>query len=378
MLIIINRSRFTVYYSCTTKTYSYICNDYKRKQIFVMKQIIIISLVSLLVGLCSCNSSPTFTRASGAPYEMVVVMDKAIWDSPTGEIVKEELIAPVPYLPEAESAMRLTYTRPDQFESFLMYVRNILFVNIDKNQYTIVSLQKSSDRWAQGQAILHLNAPDASMLEEYLAENKGILVNYYNKEEMRRSREFLGVTYSTFVMEKVKDKFGITINAPNDITAFKDGTDCLWFSNDATVGRTDLLIYTFPYTDISNFTLEYLVAKRDSVAKAMVPGSFEGSYMSTEKRVVDYFSTKINGKYCGILRGLWRMEGGDMMGGPFVSYARVDEQNQRVIVTEGFVFEPRKEKKNYIRRLEAALQTTRLPDELAIANTANSTIEESE
>ena len=328
-----------------------------------MKQIIFISLLSILLGLSSCNSSTTTSRASGSLYEMVVVMDKVIWDSSTGEMVKEELTAPVPYLPENESSMKITYARPDQFDSFLRYIRNILIVKIDKNQYTKASLLKSYDNWAQGQAILYLNAPDVSTLEAYLIENKGVIVNHFTKEEMRRGREFLSKSYSAFVMDKVKSKFGITINVPEDINAFKDGEDCLWFSNDAATGRMDLLIYSFPYKDKSNFSLEYLVAKRDSVAKIMVPGSFEGTYMSTEKRVVDYFPSTMNGKYCGILRGLWRMEGGDMMGGPFVSYARVDEQNQRVIVTEGFVYEPRKEKKNYIRRLEAALQTTRFPDE---------------
>jgi hypothetical protein len=337
-----------------------------------MKQIIFISLLSILLGFSSCSSSPTSSRASGSPYEMVVVMDKVIWDSPTGEMVKEELTASIPYLPEAESYMKITYARPDQFDSFLRYIRNILIVNIDKNQYTKASLLKSSDNWAQGQSVLYLNVPDVSTLETYLAEHKGVIVNHFTKEEMRRGREFLSKSYSAFVMDKVKAKFGITINVPEDINAFKDGEDCLWFSNDAATGRMDLLIYSFPYKDKSNFSLEYLVAKRDSVAKNMVPGSFEGTYMSTEKRVVDYFPSSLNGKYCGILRGLWRMEGGDMMGGPFVSYARVDEQNQRVIVTEGFVYEPRKEKKNYIRRLEAALQTTRFPDEQETIETTSS------
>ena len=296
-----------------------------------MKLIIFISLVFLLSGLSSCDSTPIVTRATGAPYEVVIVMDKDIWDSPTGFMIKEELTAPIPYLPETESSMRYTYTKPDQFNSFLKYIRNILVVNIDKKLYTKVSLLESSDNWSHGQAVLYLNAPDINMLEAYLAENKGVLINHYSKEEMKRAGEVLSKFYSQKVMDDVKAKFGITINAPQDITSFKDGDDCLWFSNNAAIGRMDMLIYSFPFTDKNTFTLEYLVAKRDSIAKIMVPGSHEGSYMSTEKRVVDYFSSTLNGKYCGILRGLWRMEGGDMMGGPFVSYARVDEQNQRVI-----------------------------------------------
>ena len=53
-----------------------------------------------------------------------------------------------------------------------------------------------------------------------------------------------------------------------------------------------------------------------------------------------------------------------MMGGPFVSLTRLDEQHNRVIVAEGFVYAPETEKRNFIRRIEASLYTLRLPDEL--------------
>ena len=178
---------------------------------------IIISFVSLLFVLNSCNSIPTVTRATGAAYEVVVVMDKEIWDGAIGTAVKEELTAYIPYLPEAEAAMRYTYSRPDQFDSFLKFIRNILIVNINKNQYTKVSLLKSSDNWAHGQSVLYLNAPDADMVEAYLAENKGVLVNHFTKEEMRRAGEILGKHYSMMVMEKVQAKFGININVPQEI-----------------------------------------------------------------------------------------------------------------------------------------------------------------
>jgi hypothetical protein len=295
-------------------------------------------------------------------------MDNVAWDDSSGLAVKEELTSPVPYLPQQESSMRITYARPDQFDGILKFVRNILIVNIDERVYTKVSLIKEVDKWARGQAVFYLNAPDGQSIKAYLEENwqrrRHVLVEQYTKEEMKRARDILQKKYSPIVMKKAKDKFGITLHAPENIVlSSKDSSDCLWFSNDAVKGRMDLLIYSFPYTDPNTFTLEYLVAKRDSMLKRTVPGSFPGSYMSTEKRVVDYFASSLHGKYCGILRGLWRMEGGDMMGGPFVSYARVDEKNRRIIVTEGFVYEPAAEKKNYIRRLEAALQTTRFPDE---------------
>ncbi|MDR1525560.1 MAG: DUF4837 family protein [Tannerella sp.] len=328
-----------------------------------MKPFIFTMLISLLWGLSACDSTSSISRATGIAYEIVAVMDKTVWDGTTGIAVKEELTSPVPYLPQSESSMRITYVRPDLFDGLFKYIRNILIVNIDEKMYTKVSLLKEADKWAKGQSVVYLNAPDGKSLEAFLSDNPRILVDHYTKEEMKRTREFLQEKYSPVVMEMVKNKFGITLYAPGEIKSFKDSTDCLWFSNNVPKGRMDLLIYSFPFVDSNTFTLEYLVAKRDSVTKLMLPGSFPGSYMSTEKRVVDYFASTLHGKYCGILRGLWRMEGGDMMGGPFVSYARVDEKNRRIIVTEGFVYEPEGEKKNYIRRLEAALQTTRFPGE---------------
>ena len=161
----------------------------------------------------------------------------------------------------------------------------------------------------------------------------------------------------------LKSDLNVMLNAPANFTYYKDTTDFFWSSNNANTGRMDLIVYTFPYTDPNTFTEEYLVAKRDSVLKANLPGSFPGSYMQTETRAgVEYTPITLNGKYCGVMRGLWRMQG-DMMGGPFVSHTRLDEKNHRVVVAEGFVYAPETDKRNFMRRIEAALFTLRLPGE---------------
>jgi hypothetical protein len=327
-----------------------------------MRQTIFIAAAALLAGLMSCDSGSLVTRASGLAYEIVVVMDKKLWDGNIGETVKDELLAPVPYLLQDEPSMRITYARPDQFDGLLKYVRNILIVNIDKSLYTKITVSRENDKWATGQAVVYINSPSELQLEAYLAANKGGLLAFYNGEEMKRAGNYLRTKYSQQVYDKAKEMFGIEIFVQSDIAKYKAGVNSLWCSNDARTGLCNLLIYSFPYTDKNAFTLDYLLAKRDSVAKALIPGSFKGSYMTTERRVVDFIPSTLNNKYCGIVRGWWKMEG-DMMGGPFVSYARVDEVNRRVIVTEGFVYEPKYDKRKYLRMLEAGLRTTLLPGE---------------
>ena len=61
------------------------------------------------------------------------------------------------------------------------------------------------------------------------------------------------------------------------------------------------------------------------------------------------------------LRGLWRTEKA-FMGGPFLSYTVLDEKRNRIITAEGFVFAPSLDKRNYVRELQAIIQTVEIID----------------
>lgn len=325
---------------------------------------LLISMLLLLITMGACNSGSVMTNATGFAYEVVVVMDKKYWDGIAGEAVKSELASPVPGLPRSEPSLKITYSTPGDFNGLLTYVRNILIVNIDAALYTKTTVIPDNNRWARGQAVLKLNAPSPEAILAYVEDHKNSLVDYFVNAEMDKVVASLDKSYSGVVFDHVKNKFDTELKVPSDMTYFRDTTDFFWASNNANTGRTDLVVYSFPYTDPNTFTPEYLVAKRDSVLKANLPGSFPDSYMATETRFggVDYTPITVNGKYCGEMRGLWKMVG-DMMGGPFVSRVRLDEKNNRVIVAEGFVFAPETDKRNYIRRIEAALHTLRLPGE---------------
>lgn len=324
----------------------------------------VFSLMSLLVLMGACNSGSVMTRATGLAYEVVVVMDQKAWDSDAGKLLKEDLTSAVPGLPQSEPALKITYARPSDFNGLLTYVRNILIVHVDPAVYTKVGMGYVKNRWAQGQIVLTLNAPSIEALTEYLEKNKDTVAAFFVKEEMNRAIAQLQKNHSGVVMEHLKKNFDVELSAPENMTYFRDTTDFFWASNNANTGRTDLIVYSFPYTDPETFTVDYLVAKRDSVLKANLPGSFPGSYMATETRfgAPEYKPITVNGKYSGEMRGLWKMVG-DMMGGPFVSHIRLDEKNNRIVVAEGFVFAPETDKRNFIRRIEAALHTLRLPGE---------------
>ncbi|MDR2791529.1 MAG: DUF4837 family protein [Tannerellaceae bacterium] len=321
-------------------------------------------LVAAALAPLSCGG-PLEKKATGMMYEVVVVMEQADWEGEVGEAIKADLYADVPGLPQSEATMKIMYASPGKFDGMLTYVRNILQVDIDPKKYTKVSLHAQKDVWADGQAVVRLNAPDAPSVVEYMRAHERILADYYTAMERRRLTAQLEKSYHQPLSRMIEDKFGVTLKVPTAFAAYKeDGQDFFWASDNASSGRTDVVIYTFPYESAETFTRDYLVAKRDSVMKINMPGAFPDSYMATETTYAEpaYKGITVNGKYCGELRGLWRMKG-DMMGGPFVSHARVDEANNRIVVVEGFVYAPETDKKNYIRRIEAALYTLHLPGE---------------
>jgi len=255
--------------------------------------------------------------------------------------------------------MRIMQVAPNDFSGMLTYVRNILIVDVNASQYTKVSFRTENNKWANGQAVVYLSSPDRVSLNVYLLQNHGMLVKYFTQIEMDRLAQVYRKTYNSEIYYKLKAKFDIGLYVPEDFSSYKDTMDFFWATNNASVGQTYIAIYTFPYTDEYTFTGDYLIAKRDSMMHKYVPGSLPGSYMRTTEYVT-YTPITWQGKYCGVLRGLWDTYG-DMMGGPFVSYARLDEVNNRVIVTEGFVYAPEVDKRSYIRRIEAALNTLELP-----------------
>lgn len=320
-------------------------------------------LLLFLLLLGACTGKSVGTNATGAPNEVIVVMSDKYWKGEAGEALNDVLTMPVPGLPQREPSLSVSHTDPAHFDGILKIVRNIVIVNIDSTQFTKASMSYVKDEWARNQLVLKMNAPTETAFILFVTQRAGEIVDMFVKEERRRTQAYLKKSYSKTAQDKIKEMFGVEIAVPEKMNLYKDTTDFFWTTNDAATGRRDIVVYSFPYTDKNTFTKDYMIAKRDSVMKANLPGAFPNSYMTTEKRfITDYKGIDVDGKYVGELRGLWKMEG-DKMGGPFVSHAILDEKNQRVIVAEGFVYAPETNKRNYIRQLEAALYTMKLANE---------------
>ena len=333
----------------------------------------LMSLVLMVLVLGSCKGDgkgggkSIFTPvSSGRPYEMLVVIDKAMWERPAGRALFNVLDTDVPGLPQPERSFRISNVGPEHFDRGFRIFRNIIDVDIQPI-YTQPKLKYSRDSYSSPQMIMTIQAPDEQSFEEFVTKNRQTILDFFTKSEMNRQINLLKKKHSEVVSDKVASMFGCDVWVPVDMERYKEGKDFLWASNDRNSSDVSMnfVIYSYPYTDKDTFTKDYFVHKRDSVMKLNIPGSREGQYIQTDADYVNVKNIAVKGEYAFEARGLWYMEN-DMMGGPFVSHARVDRPNGRVVVVEGFIFAPEKNKRDLMRQMEAVLYTLNLPQEQQI------------
>jgi len=328
-----------------------------------MKMALAIILVFGLFALRGCTGGvgSTFTQASGTPNEVMLVMDRDYLQDSAGYAVKNMLRSYVPAMPQIEEQMDVRTVAREDFDSFLRYVRNILIVDIDGGRYTKSSVKYTYDQWAHGQIVVTINSPSADSIRHLMSDRGRAILNLFVRHELSLQAASLVKDFSHQADQLAVQNLGYHLNAPEDITSYKVGVNCLWLSNNATRRRTDMLLYKVPYHG-EPLTRPYLVSLRDSVLKANVPGPLEGSHAVTAPHILMTRQIVLIGQPMRTeLRGLWELRGGGSMGGPFVEHAFVTPKGDELVVAEAFVYHPNEAKRNIMQQVEAALFSIR-PD----------------
>ena len=305
--------------------------------------------------------------SAGAPYEILVVSGDDAMHNGSVDTLYSILTDDVPGIAQSEPQFKVIRINVKDFSSTFRLCRNIIKVNIDPGRYSSCKMKYSRDQYAEPQLVLTIQAPSAFKFIEFVKDNADEIVEFFNRAELNRQCDLLKENPQPRIQEEVKKRFGCDIWAPIELDRIKIGRNFVWARSERFVRNVEqklnLVVYSYPYRDVRTFTQDYFVRKRDSVMKANIPGPREDQYMMTTRPFVFVSDETVHGEYAQVVRGLWNVKGYDM-GGPFVSVSRVDEKYQRVIVAEAFVYYPNQAKRNVLKRLEAALYTLRLPDEL--------------
>jgi hypothetical protein len=319
-----------------------------------MKQnVTLIFSVLIMVSCQTKKGTPLVLSSNGNINTVTVVMPNQLWQGSIGQTVRDMYAYPAEGLPQQEPLYDLKQIPPEIFTGFAQSSRSVLWIGI--SDQTNVRIDKNT--YAQPQTIAVFTAPTTDQLTEIIISQSNKVIETIRKQE--RIERLRRIRKSTYTNHGLEEKFGISLTMPSAYNTLKEGENTIWFQREIQKGHVNLLVLTTPYdeTIVLQKNLEQIIAKRDSIGKAFIPGRLPNSYLITEKAYEPYvYHTSFGNKPAVEIRGTWEVQG-DFMAGPFLQYIINDKANNRNIVLEGFVFAPSTAKRDYIFEVETILRS---------------------
>lgn len=332
--------------------------------LMMKKNCITLLFLLLLAVLTGCReekkAKTVLPPSKGIPYELLLVVDRTVWESPVEDSLQAVLKGSVPGLPQHEPMFKMLRVFPENYVQMYTTMRNTMFVEIDSTMDK-PRLAVAYDVKARPQVFVSLKAPDLNSLEYLLMKRRQEIVDYFVESELKLEAERLKKRYHRDTEQAAQKVFGYRICVPDEMRSMKQREQFLWASTELNEKDLNLVMYTFPFDPNADFAdVTYWIGKRDSALKKNIPGSRPDQWMATtweeDIPIVSLRERSLDNRQVWETRGLWELRHGGI-GGPFVSLGRIDTADNRVIVCEGFVYSPRTDKRDLMRRMEAALRT---------------------
>lgn len=317
-------------------------------------------LVAFVAFSVACNNSGkknhrVLPDSSGRLNDLAIVMDNDLWQGEIGGVLRDSLAAPVYGLPQQEPMFSINHIPPKAFSGFVR--QNRTFLKVDKEQKPKFLISK--DTFAKPQTAVFIAGPTKESITALIKENSDKIIRAFKDAEITEQQRRIQKSLKND--KKIEKKLGISIKFPTAYRYAKEKDHFFWIRKDIPNGSMEILLYEVPLSEIDKDTnvIGNIIAMRDSIGKANVPGVPEGSFLQTEEAFAPYLSTsKIDGKFAYETKGTWDVKGA-FMAGPFINYAVRDEKNNRYVILEGFVFKPSARKRDHIFELESILKSAR-------------------
>ncbi len=329
-----------------------------------MRRILLLSgflTMILLIYSCKYNADTLKPRISGLSGEIILVVPQYKWESALGDTLRKFFSYDQPALPQPEPVFDIIHISPNQFSKIFTTHRNIVNIKID-SKYTKAGISMINDQWAVPQLVINVTAPNDSSCIDLLVENSDLIIDKINDAERQRVLFGYKKYQETDISRKLKKKYHLRLYIPKGYNLDVDSSDFVWISNETPLCSQGIFIYFYPYNNRNVFLPENLIRKRNEVLKKYVNGPVENTWMTTEDLITPvYTEFEKDSLYFAKLQGLWKLQNG-FMGGPFVSISTVDEERNRVVTLEGFVYAPNDDKREFLRQVESILYSVEILD----------------
>lgn len=358
-----------------------------------MKKILIALVIGISFISCSDKKGESLPPASGVSGDMYLVMDSVQWKGPLGAILDSVFNAEMRGLPRTEYIYNMRWIDPRKLNYILKQRRNLIFVTtldkrsqgaaIVKKIFTAESIEKikntpdfhvstSENLFAKGQVVMYLFGNKEQDLIAYIRKNRQQLVDYFdNAERVRLTKSFFKAGQLKGASEWMAKNMKATLKVPFGYKLVINEKDFLWVRQINPKDDKDIFVARKKYSSAKQFQRDSLIKFRDEICKKYLyeDPAVSNSYLLTETTVpfvpVESRQVKFKNHFAIETRGLWRANNYSM-GGPFVSYALVDEATGYFYYLEGFTFSPSISQREIMRELETILYTFKTSDQLTV------------
>ena len=328
-----------------------------------MKKLNLIAMIMILtMSLSSCvnedkaKESRKARSVGGTSEILMITQNDEQWKGQMGQAVRDFFEQEQYGLPQPEKNFKVAHLNIDALNDMFKKHRNLIIAKIDKDiKNPLVETQKNWE--SDPQFVIRITASSPESWVRTFESQKDGLKLIFDENERARFQEFFRPTTDYKIVNKLKERFGVTMNIPEGYFIGIDKDDFMWIRKETSDMSMAFLIYELPYKDTADLNPNNIIKVRDSIVEKYIPGPIDGSYMTTDKEfLTPVFKTlpEFPAGYAVETRGLWNVVG-DFMAGPFVSYSIVNPESDKIVTAEGWVYYPNKEKRDLLRQQESIL-----------------------
>ncbi len=330
--------------------------------------------IMAIAAISGCNKSSQvgLPPCNGKPGEVVLVISEDLYNGAAGDTLARILADDEPALPQtgmegAEPLFDLIQIPPSAFNNMIRPARNLIIFEVDP-AVEKPEIKVFRDYWAADQLLIRIYAQNRDQLITLLDQSRSSLVATLRDSEIDRQMAYNKKYSNIELASQLLRKHEIVTSFPKGFECQVDTGNFIWIHYDPADMTQGVLIWTYPYTDQKQLDYPELLSFTDKHLKPRVPGPSTGSYMALDLDMPVLTRTfTLNGNFVTEMRGLWETAG-DFMGGPFISWTYVDEVRNRLVTAFGFVYAPKINKRNQVRKVESILKTIDFPDQTATSN----------
>ena len=315
--------------------------------------------VTAVLTIASCSEEKRkkalLPNISGKAGEVIVVIDKGLWEGSIGTVLRDTLTADCPFLPQREPMYNLVDVAPSGFNNMFQIHRNIIVINVSSS-VTEPGVVIRKDVWAAPQCVIYINAADSETATELIKSNSDKIVTTLEQAERDRVIANAKKYEERALAPATEEVIGGTPHYPSGYQLKKKTSDFVWITYAPQGTQQSILAFKYPVVEGEDMmSRTSLTENINLMLKENVPGMFENTYMTIASGItpsVKYLNYK--GHAFAEIRGLWDVYN-DYMGGPFVAHAFYSQDGKDMIVLLAFVYAPKYDKRQYLRQVESIL-----------------------